>query len=156
MWDKFFFPWHNDAQNRCTSLRAVTVSLIFSISIFHLPNYVSVWVILSHVLLYAIHTSASLRQNSPLSSVSFAKARTSRSILVLCTMPLCVMFTPPIAIGIQLWLIYSRSNLRKLQKKKPTNPHWFPSALEINTVLPAFILVQVWFDPPITAVLKWA
>lgn len=72
----------------------VIVLLIFwSHHIFHLLNYVSIWVILSTILLYNSHTSASLRQSSHQRSMNFDKVMTFGSFLVPHPVSLSIMFT---------------------------------------------------------------
>lgn len=72
-WHKSFSPGHNNAQSMYNSTgHRHCLADQLSHHIFHLLNYASIWVILSLVLLYNTHTSASLRQSSHLWSMNFA------------------------------------------------------------------------------------
>lgn len=72
-WHKSFFPGHSNAQSMYNSTgHRHCLADQLSHHIFHLLNYASIWVILSLVLLYNTHTSASLRQSSHPWSMNFA------------------------------------------------------------------------------------
>lgn len=120
-WHKLFFPGHNNAQSMCNSTRrSHCLADLLNHHIFHLLNYVSIWVILSSILLYNTHTSASLGQSSHLRSMNFPKVITSGSFLLFIQYHClsCLLYTTffkwcffcSVPFWVQLWLIYSKSN----------------------------------------------